>query len=931
MNGHFIPNTHLDREWTLDFQHTRKMTVDFINDLLDIMDEIPEYHFLLDSQAVPIEDYLEIMPENRDRLAKMIAAGRINAGPWYTALDMNLISGESIVRNMLYGHLVVEEFGPVMKVGYTPFGWGQSSQLPQIYRGFGIEVAFFYRGVTSDQLPQAEFIWRGADGSTLLTSRFGTGSRYNFYFDVWRKAFYTGMPERLNRRFHWKEDATPFKLTDEGNRYDHGYVFPENRPIQSEAVAECFKDLLAREKEQFGSGEIAFMHGMDTTTPDLREDEVIRSCQQHLGEDDTLFYSSMPRYANAILEASKGKELIEINGEARHVKFNEFGFSYIGNDMLSARSRQKAFMTEVENRLIRVVEPLACQAELLQLPYPIKYLDVAWKQYLKCHPHDTIGGCGIDQIEQDTMYRLRDVMSAANVVCSESLMAIQGEIDTEELGHEGVVLTVYNPSPYVRSELVVANVDVPQELEMKTGFALLDDQEAVVDFAVEPTGYFGKVFRDHADLALMSYADEFKVRFEATDVPALGYKSYILKQGEVLPLEARENSFVLENDQIRATINENGTVDLQELASGHVYSGLNYFLDEGEVGHSWSRVAPMDDLVIDSRKLKADRKWVRKTPVESCIEVELVMDIPRTTPRSEERFDWRQTKREATDLIPMHLIIRYSLEKSDGSLRVEVEFNNQCQNHRLRAHFPTGLAADESYAEAPFDVITRRFRRDEENPYAHFPDLTFPMGRFAGIQSDEGNFTLLSGGLKEYEVLDDQDATLAVTLLRAYENNFCTAGDWDLEARHGDLSQGIGKHLYQYKIYPGSTGEHHEHVFRQADRFSAPMMAAETRARSGSLPSTLGLLEIDNPCWIVSGMKRASRSQDLMVRVFNCADNPQAGTFKFHRAPVAARRTDLNEQPIDKQVELQGHCVRMELQPKEIATLLVSMPAEKQA
>ena len=134
VNGHYIPNTHLDREWTMDFQHTRKLTVDFVNDLLGIMEEIPEYTFLLDSQAVPLEDYLEVMPENREKLRALIQAGRINAGPWYSALDMNCLTGESIVRNMHWGHLVVEEFGPVMKVGYTPFGWVQVTQLPQIYR-----------------------------------------------------------------------------------------------------------------------------------------------------------------------------------------------------------------------------------------------------------------------------------------------------------------------------------------------------------------------------------------------------------------------------------------------------------------------------------------------------------------------------------------------------------------------------------------------------------------------------------------------------------------------------------------------------------------------------------------------------------------------------------------------------------------------------
>ena len=56
LRAHFIPNTHLDREWTIDFQHTRSLTVEFLDNLIDIMKKIPEYHFLLDSQTVPMED-----------------------------------------------------------------------------------------------------------------------------------------------------------------------------------------------------------------------------------------------------------------------------------------------------------------------------------------------------------------------------------------------------------------------------------------------------------------------------------------------------------------------------------------------------------------------------------------------------------------------------------------------------------------------------------------------------------------------------------------------------------------------------------------------------------------------------------------------------------------------------------------------------------
>lgn len=926
MHGHFIPNTHLDREWTMDFQHTRKLTVDFLNELLLILERIPGYTFLLDSQAVPLEDYLEVMPENEQKLREHIQNGRINAGPWYSALDMNCLSGESIVRNMLWGHLVVEKFGPVMKVGYTPFGWGQMSQLPQIYRGFGIDVAFFYRGITDKEVPQSEFIWEGADGSELLTSRFGTGARYNFYFDVWRKAFYSSLPHRLLRRFHWDEDAAPFKLCSEESRFDHGSVFDVNRPVNLEAVRAAFRDLIEREQKHFGVGEIAFMHGMDTSTPDLREAEVLEACQGACKEEETLFYSSLPRYAQAIKEKVQGKQLSRIQGEARHVKMCEHGFSYIANDIISARSRQKAFLTKVEGALTRQAEPFAAMALIAGTPWPEKYLEIGWKQFLKCHPHDTVGGCGIDRLEQDAMYRLRDVMSVATLVSSESLMAVQGRINTAGLERKQVLLTVFNPSLNARTEVVKAYVDVPRELKISK-FALLDPAGNPVAFTIERTGKQNKVFRDHRDLALMSYTDEYCLQFEAINIPAMGYKTFQLRRGQQsAKSKAADSGFVLENEHLKASVNADGSLQLLDKASGESFSNLNYFEDDGEVGNSWSHVKPANDLEIRSLGGKAKLSWVTCSEVVSTIKAKMVLKVPETTPLSEDRRDWRQSTRKAKKLREMPIEVEYTLRKGARSVEVKVLVDNQCRNHRLRALFPTGIAAENSYAEAPFDVVERRIVRDSQNPYGHFPSLTFPMVRFAGVTAGKRNFAILSGGLKEYEVLNDTDHTFALTLFRGYENNICTSGDFDLESRHGDLAQSIGRHEHVYRIWAAAPGKEHARLFAEADAMHAPLMVAETKSRSGGdLPLEQSFAGLDNPHLNLSGIKKGSRKDWLIVRLFNASSETQRGTLSFGAAVSDAKLVNLNEEELQERPALSGCAVSVSVGPKKIATLAVTL------
>ncbi len=70
-----VPHTHWDRERYDPFQTYRLKLVRLVDDLLDLMERDPSYgHFLLDGQLAVVDDYLEIRPENEDRLRALAAA-----------------------------------------------------------------------------------------------------------------------------------------------------------------------------------------------------------------------------------------------------------------------------------------------------------------------------------------------------------------------------------------------------------------------------------------------------------------------------------------------------------------------------------------------------------------------------------------------------------------------------------------------------------------------------------------------------------------------------------------------------------------------------------------------------------------------------------------------------------------------------------------
>ncbi|MEO6889444.1 MAG: hypothetical protein ABI324_10700, partial [Ktedonobacteraceae bacterium] len=104
LNIILVPHTHWDREWYLTFQQFRIRLVRTIDKLLDILDHEPGFsYFMLDGQTIVLDDYLEVEPEQEERLKKYTRAGRILVGPWYLQPDEFLVSGESLIRNLQIG------------------------------------------------------------------------------------------------------------------------------------------------------------------------------------------------------------------------------------------------------------------------------------------------------------------------------------------------------------------------------------------------------------------------------------------------------------------------------------------------------------------------------------------------------------------------------------------------------------------------------------------------------------------------------------------------------------------------------------------------------------------------------------------------------------------------------------------------------------
>ncbi|MHA6530621.1 alpha-mannosidase [Paenibacillus sp. BAC0078] len=167
-----IGHTHIDVAWLWRLAHTREKAARSFSTVLRLMKQFPEYVFLQTQPqlyAYIKEDY----PDIYDEIRKRVQEGRWEAGGamWLEA-DCNLTSGESLVRQILYGtKFFREEFGVECSYLWLPDVFGYSWALPQILRKSGIDT-FMTTKISWNQynrMPHDTFRWRGIDGSEVLT------------------------------------------------------------------------------------------------------------------------------------------------------------------------------------------------------------------------------------------------------------------------------------------------------------------------------------------------------------------------------------------------------------------------------------------------------------------------------------------------------------------------------------------------------------------------------------------------------------------------------------------------------------------------------------------------------------------------------------------------------------------------------------------
>ena len=185
-------HTHWDREWYREFEEFRIRLIEVFEDVLQKLHSGTLDCFYFDGQTAALEDFLEIYPERKCEVEKLIAQKKLYIGPYYCSTDSLLVDRESLIRNLQYGINYSRHFGCKDFIAYHADTFGHSKDMPKIVNYFNIDYGIFWRGCGCNP---SEFNFNGLNTTYLIEGYFHDELSQNVSYD--QKA--SGIKRTLDR------------------------------------------------------------------------------------------------------------------------------------------------------------------------------------------------------------------------------------------------------------------------------------------------------------------------------------------------------------------------------------------------------------------------------------------------------------------------------------------------------------------------------------------------------------------------------------------------------------------------------------------------------------------------------------------------------------------------------------------------------------
>lgn len=753
-----LGHAHLDMAWLWTMDETYEVAERTFKSVLNLQQDFPDLTFGHTSPA--LYEWLEHhRPQLFAEIKRAVSLNKweILGGMWIEP-ETNLVSGESLVRQLLYGQRYYQKkFGNITKVAWLPDSFGFTWQLPQIFKQCGIE--YFVTGKLhwndSNKFPLGCFWWKSPDGTELLTLMSPpnvTGvmdtnpiTMANYAID-WE--IQTGLQDIFWLPGVGDHGGGPTRdMLEVARKWHNSPFFPEIKFSKSIDYLNCLTKISASNSKSpsgYNSALDIFETPDTLDTPDkfpVWNDELYlelhRGC--YTVHADQKKYN---RYCERLLYQA---ELWSTLATA----ICQDGLNNFNNPSLLSQTD---------------VMGISAKEEDLRQKDSQQLIEVAWKKVLFNQFHDILPGTSIPEVFTQANQDWKGAIAIGESVLKKSLQAIADRIKLpqppqDNLPTNAQPIVIFNSLNWERSQVVA--IEDQRFTSQDLAFGIWDDQ--------------GKEIQSQDNQA------ESKLSFLAQGIPGVGYRLYWLCSKEAISVEqertyshvqhfntehikTEEMKYELENQYLKIVVNPNtGNLDSifdrinnQELLSGQG-NELQAFEDQGQYWDAWNIDPEYEQKQLPPTELQSIA-WINTGLTDG---IRVVKILSRSTFTQD-----------------------YILETDSAILKIANTVDWQETHVMVKAAFPVKINSSYATYEIPCGAITRTTQPQTAEEKAKWEVSAL---NWADLTDDDGKYgvSLLNDCKYGYDAKPNQ---LRLTLLRS--------SVWP------DPVSDKGMHHFTYSIYP---------------------------------------------------------------------------------------------------------------------------------
>lgn len=687
-----LGHAHLDMAWLWTTDETWEVGQRTFASVLNLQREFSDLTFGHSTPALYawIEEH---RPDLWEQIKIAVAGDRweLLGGMWVEP-DVNLLSGESLIRQFLYGQqFYLEKFGKLAPIAWLPDTFGFPQQLPQICKLCGIQAFATGKLHWNDTkpFPHGLFWWRSPDGTELLT--FMSPPNVTGIMD-------TNPITMTNYALKWEEQTglkDIFWLPGVG---DHGGG-PTKDMVQ---VAHQWRRSPFFPQLEFTTAHQFFNQVKNTPDLPIWDDELY--LELHRGyytvhRDQKVFN----RRCETLL---------------RQVEL----WSVIANNLTEL---SKEFQTKLSKNNIQLETPIQIQPK--NIKHTIKDL---WKKVLFNQFHDILPGTSIPEVFTEANNDWQQVISQGEGLLQEILGAIAQKIDYRHSPHpQAQPILLFNDLNWERTEIVSLNLPCLGEHSATDETIVYNQQGIQIESQIHQ-----ELTADHQLNDKLNHKQKSTISFLAT-VPSVGYALYWLVPETKAATQRNEEligeaEFILENEYLKVNIDpETGNIQqiFDKIQQKNILSGagnqLQAFTDKGQYWDAWDIAPDYQEHPLAPPTL-ISIEWQEKNQLYATIRV-------------------------IRKLNQSQFIQDYCLESHSPILKIHTLADWQEEQIILKAAFPLEIQSD----HCDYEVACGTIRRSPTTDPAKWE---VPALSWADFNDDQWGVTLINNSHHGYDLKDNQ-------------------------------------------------------------------------------------------------------------------------------------------------------------------------------